>query len=121
MEINSPCHKSYFAATFLLTVWEWWLGKTKRVTPNSTIALLFYIINWGRNKMLEGKEVDVALGSVGRASVDINDKGEVEISVSAKIDLLGELHKLAAKSGTKLDDVVVAAIEKLLGRVPPSA
>lgn len=66
--------------------------------------------------MLEGKEVDVALGSIGHASLDINDKLEVEVAVSAKIDLLAELHKLAEKSGTKLDDVVVQAIEKLLGK-----
>lgn len=68
--------------------------------------------------MLEGKEVDVEIGKIGHASLDVNDKLEVEVAVSAKIDLLAELHKLAEKSGTKLDDVVVAALEKLVGKAP---
>ena len=67
-------------------------------------------------KMLEGKEVEVPIGNFGSASLDINDKLEVEVSVSAKIDLLAELHKLAEKTGTKLDDAVVDAISKLVGK-----
>lgn len=66
--------------------------------------------------MLEGKEIDVALGSIGHASVDIDGKGVLEVAVSAKIDLFAEIEKLAAKSGTKLDDAVVSALKGLLGR-----
>lgn len=66
--------------------------------------------------VLDGKEVEGKIGNVGAYSVDINDKGEVEVAVSAKIDLLAEIEKLAAKSGTKIDDAVVGFLKKLLGK-----
>lgn len=66
--------------------------------------------------MLEGKELDIKLGSIGNASADINDKGEVEIAVGIKIDLIAELEKAAAKSGNKIDDSIISALKGLLGR-----
>ncbi len=64
-------------------------------------------------KMLEGKEVDVAIGSIGHISLDINDKLEVELAVSAKVDLFAEVVKLAKKSNTQIDD----AAAKILGSI----
>lgn len=66
--------------------------------------------------MLEGKEVEAKLGEFGTAFVDVNDKGVVEIGLSAKIDLLAELHKLAAKTATTLDDSFLNTLDKLLGK-----
>lgn len=66
--------------------------------------------------MLEGKELEGKIGSVGEYSVDVDDKGVVTVSVGAKIDLLDELQKLAAKSNTTLDDKIVAYLKLFLGR-----
>lgn len=66
--------------------------------------------------MLEGKELEVKIGDYGSASVDLSDKGMLEASVSLKIDLIAELKKLAAKTGTQLDDQFLAYVEKLMGR-----
>lgn len=64
--------------------------------------------------MLEGKELEGKIGNVGEYFVDANDKGEIEIGVSVKIDLLAEIKKLAAKSQTPIDDAAIAWIEKLI-------
>lgn len=66
--------------------------------------------------MLEGKEVDVKIGEYGSASVDLNAKGEVEIAVAIKVDLVAEAKKLAAKSATPIDDQAIAWLEKLMGK-----
>lgn len=66
--------------------------------------------------MLEGKEVDVKIGEYGNASVDFNDKGEVEIAVSIKVDLVEEAKKLAAKTGTPVDDKAIEWLAQLMGR-----
>lgn len=67
-------------------------------------------------EMLEGKEVEIPIGSIGKASVDLNDKGELEVAVSAKVDIVAELEKLALKTETKLDDAFIATLKKLTGR-----
>jgi hypothetical protein len=83
-------------------------------------ALILGFLGWKLKskglEMLEGKEVDVAIGNIGHASVDLDDKGNLEVGLSAKIDLLAELEKIAAKTGTQLDDAFVATLKKLLGR-----
>ena len=66
--------------------------------------------------MLEGKEVDIAIGSIGHASVDLDDKGNVEVAVSAKVDLIAFCEEQAKKTGTQLDDAFVATLKKLVGR-----
>lgn len=67
--------------------------------------------------VLEGKELEGKIGEIGGYSVDVNADGVLEVGVSVKIDLLAEVEKLAAKSGTKVDDAVVDFLKKLLGKV----
>ena len=66
--------------------------------------------------MLEGKELEGKIGEYGEYSVDVNGKGEVEVAMNVKLDLFGEIEKLAAQTETKLDDSFVATLKKLLGR-----
>jgi|KBSSwiStaDraftv2_1062776.scaffolds.fasta_scaffold6519531_1 hypothetical protein len=66
--------------------------------------------------MLEGKEVEGKIGEIGEYYVDLNDKGEIEVAVSLKIDLVKEAKKLAASTGTPIDDTAIAWLEKLMGR-----
>lgn len=70
----------------------------------------------GGIKMLEGKELEGKIGNLGAYSVDVSQEGFVEVSVGVKVDILAELEKLAAKSGTKIDDSIVEFLKKLLGR-----
>jgi hypothetical protein len=66
--------------------------------------------------MFEGKELEGKIGDVGAYSVDLTSKGEVEIMVGVKIDLVAEAKKLAAKTSTPLDDKAIAWLEILMGR-----
>lgn len=66
--------------------------------------------------MLEGKELEGNIGSVGNYYVDANDKGVLEAGVAFKIDLLAELAKVAKKTKTEIDDEIVGGLMKLLGR-----
>ncbi len=86
--------------------------------------------------ILEGKEVDKSFGNgAGKAVVDVDAKGGVimslsfnkeedldgyakvkaDISLSAETNIIVVCEKLAAKTGTKFDDSVVAGIKMLLG------
>lgn len=65
---------------------------------------------------LEGKELDGKIGEYGAYSIDLNDKGELELAIGLKIDLVAEAKKLAAKTGTPIDDQAIAWLEKLMGR-----
>lgn len=67
--------------------------------------------------MLEGKEVEGKIGTVGEYTVDVDAQGIVHAGVGIKIDLLEILSKLAAKTGTPIDDAAVAWIKTLLGKV----
>jgi hypothetical protein len=64
--------------------------------------------------MLEGKELETKIGEFGSAFVDVNDSLVLEIGLSAKVDLVAELKKIAAKTSTPVDDVAIAWIEKVL-------
>lgn len=66
--------------------------------------------------MLEGKELEGQIGEFGGYAADINDKGQLEISLSVKIDLVAEAKKLAAKTATPVDDQAIAWLEKLMGK-----
>lgn len=66
--------------------------------------------------MLEGKELEGNIGNFGSYYLDANDKGVVEAGVALKIDLLEQLAKLAKKTGTEVDDVVVKGLMKLFGK-----
>ncbi len=67
--------------------------------------------------MLDGKEVDGKIGEYGSYFVDADDKGVVEVGVSAKFDVVAELEKLALKSDNKIDDKIVALVKAALGRI----
>ncbi len=66
--------------------------------------------------MLEGKEFEGKIGSVGAYSADLDDKGNLEIMIGVKIDLVEEAKKLAVKTSTPIDDQAIAWLEKLMGR-----
>lgn len=70
--------------------------------------------------MLEGKELEGSIGSnngepIVKYSVDIDDKGIVDVQVSAslKIDLLEELGKVASK--TSIGQKVMDFLNKIKG------
>lgn len=64
--------------------------------------------------MLEDKEFEKNLGEYGSVSVDVTPQLEVEIALTAKIDLVAEIEKLAAKTKTQLDDKFIATLKSLL-------
>lgn len=66
--------------------------------------------------MLEGKELEGKIGSVGAYSADIDSKGIVEVMVGVKVDLIAELEKLALKTDNQIDDKIVAMVKSALGR-----
>ena len=72
--------------------------------------------------MLEGKELDKKLGEYGSVFVDVNDKLVVEVGVAAKVDLYGELKKVADKSGNKIFIGLVGLIGGFIGKdeAPPA-
>lgn len=67
--------------------------------------------------MLEGKELEGKIGEYGGYSVDLNAKGELELSLMLKINLVAEAKKLAEKTATPIDDAAIAWLEKLQGAV----
>lgn len=64
--------------------------------------------------MLEGKELEGKLGSIGSYHVDVNNKGELELGIAVKVDIIKELETLAKKSQTPIDDAAIAWIKSLL-------
>lgn len=80
--------------------------------------------------MLEGKELEGKIGDVGGYSVDVNEKGEIKISLDASKDL-GYLkasssnsietnifklaEEIAKKTKTDLDDKAIAGLKLILG------
>lgn len=68
--------------------------------------------------MLEGKEVEGKIGSIGQYSVDVTPALELEVMVGLKINLINEIKKLAAKTSTKVDDKAIEWIESMLVKAP---
>jgi len=66
--------------------------------------------------MLEGKEAEGKLGSIGNYHVDLTDKGQLEVGLSIKIDLVQELENLAKKTQTPIDDKAIAWVKLLLSK-----
>lgn len=66
--------------------------------------------------MLEGKEVEGKLGEYGEYSVDLDDKGNVEIAIAAKykVNLVEVAKAAAAKTKTPVDDNAIAWLEKIM-------
>lgn len=67
--------------------------------------------------MLEGKEVEGKIGEFGGYSVDLQKDGKLVVAVEARIDLIAELEKLAAKTSTPMDDVVIAWVKSALAKL----
>lgn len=66
--------------------------------------------------MLEGKEFEKQLGQYGSVSVDVTDKGIIEVAVAARIDIIAELEKIAEKTKNPIDDKVVAYLKEYLAK-----
>ncbi len=70
--------------------------------------------------MLEGKEVEKKIGEFGSASLDVTPELKLKLEVSVEVDLVAEAKKLAAKTGTPIDDAAVAWLEKLVKVAAPA-
>lgn len=77
--------------------------------------------------MLEGKELEGKIGSDGKWEVDVMDSGLVKATASygvsgvqggtfLELDIVMLLEKLAVKTSNTIDDALVAAVKKALGR-----
>jgi hypothetical protein len=66
--------------------------------------------------MLEGKELEGKIGSVGSYSLDIDDKLMLVGEVQVNVDVYAELLKLAQKSKSKALITVVEFAGRFLGR-----
>ena len=64
--------------------------------------------------ILSGKELVQKLGEYGEASVDVTADLKVIVALSAQIDLLAEIKKLADKTETPYDNAAIDWIEKLI-------
>jgi hypothetical protein len=100
-QISTFIHTFYghiLAAGFSL--WEYWLGKTKKFAANSSWELLFSIISWllKRGKKM-GYSKEIKLGSIGALTI-AEDKGVASVKIS-----LSE-----AAGGGALKDVVKATV-----------
>ena len=74
--------------------------------------------------MLEGKEFEKDLGEYGKAYADVgvSDMGviTVDIGVQAKVDIVAELKKMAAKTATPIDDQAILWIEGVIKAAKPA-
>lgn len=64
--------------------------------------------------MLEGTEFKKEIGQVGEVTVDVTPELVLEVKAGVKVDLIGELKKLADKTQTPYDNMALEWIEKLL-------
>lgn len=67
---------------------------------------------------LDGKEFERRFGEYGGVAVDLRPDLTLEVALLAQVDIRKELHKLAAKTGTKLDDMFLNTLDALLPKVP---
>lgn len=68
--------------------------------------------------MLEGKELEGKIGTVGAYSLDVKPTGEVEVMVGAKINIISLLEEMAKKTQTTMDDQAIAWIKGMLALLP---
>ena len=61
---------------------------------------------------LEGK-----IGSIGTWSESVSELGVVKLMVGVEIDLIAELKKLAEKTATPIDDMVLQWVESALAKL----
>jgi hypothetical protein len=77
--------------------------------------------------MFEGKELEQKLGDKGSLSVDVSDKGMVEVKLAyadgglkagsfVELDIISVLEVLVSKTGNEVDDALVASVKAALGR-----
>lgn len=69
--------------------------------------------------MLEGKEFEKQLGQYGSVSVDVTPQLEVQVSLTAKLDIVAELQKIADKTKTPLDNTLLSGIKAFLALAAP--
>lgn len=65
-------------------------------------------------KLLEGKEFEQKIGDYGTASVDVTPELKVKVELAVEVDLIAEAKKLAAKTGTPVDDKAIEWLEKIV-------
>jgi hypothetical protein len=66
--------------------------------------------------VLEGNELAGNIGDVGSYTVDLTSQGMLKATMVIEIDLVAEAEKLAAKTGTPIDDKAIAWLKMLMGR-----
>lgn len=117
-ELRSIKHGLWFLG---YSVWEYWLGKTKKTIHGSTIEVVGYLVVQGVKKFLPKKEgvitmeKDIALGSVGsvdisfsaglaKVALDVAVPGQVGVSAGAFVqcDSVALMNALFAAIESKL-------------------
>ena len=77
--------------------------------------------------LFEGKELDQKLGEHGSLSIDVTEKGMLEVKLAyadgglkagsfVEVDVVSIMELLALKTGNQVDDALVASIKAALGR-----
>jgi hypothetical protein len=100
-------HWRHWLLLLTYSLWEHWLGKTKRIVANSTWELVLWIL---RRKKMEPK--DIKLGDAGDLSIALaQGKATVSISVAAPGAALSASASLVVDAGA-LVDKLEAAVEK---------
>lgn len=115
---------------FFVLILEYFFGKT---IYGSAIGFAINLVKRPFTKgvtVLEGKEIDQKIGQDGEVSLDVDDKGQVDIELSyakdlgfAKAKVVSSLsvsifdvaEMVAKKTATTWDDQAIAALENLLG------
>jgi hypothetical protein len=124
--------KEYVIHLFVLMgfgLWEYWLGKTKKVAANSTIELFSWLIKKKEIKMEDKSLVHESLGEVGALDLVIKDdklslevavaKGPASASMKLELDaiplVVAALQYCKEKIPGTIDDVVIdAAVAMIL-------
>lgn len=66
---------------------------------------------------MEVQKLEGKLGSVGSWSESVSEKGVVKLMVGVEIDIIAELEKLAEKTATPIDDMVLDWVKNALSKL----
>ena len=66
---------------------------------------------------MEIQKIEGKIGSVGTYSESVSEMGVVKLMIGVEIDLVSELKKLAEKTATPIDDMVIAWVESALAKL----
>jgi hypothetical protein len=64
--------------------------------------------------MFKGKEFLGQVGNIGLVSCEVTDQLKVRLALTAEVNLIDELKRLAAKTKTPIDDKAIAWLEKIV-------